>query len=48
MQVITINQDELGKQGAPVWSNCPTFEPCAARPPPATHPLHSSLTNCRD
>ena len=38
MQVITINQDELGKQGAPVWSNCPTFEPCAARPPPATPP----------
>ena len=28
-QVIAINQDALGRQGAPVWSNCPPFEPCA-------------------
>jgi len=26
-EVIAIDQDPLGVQGAPVWSNCPAFEP---------------------
>lgn len=26
-EVIAIDQDPLGVQGQPVWSNCPRFEP---------------------